>query len=1432
MLSLWKLRVGAEEYYLGQVADGIDDYYSGAGETRGQWIGAASSALGLADGVTGDELRAVLAGLSPGTGLTPNGDQVRTWRNRVPGFDLTFSAPKSVSVLYALGDPLVRAEVVEATNTAVEEAIAWLERDACFVRRGSNNRASKPAPFEQFGTRRLRGAGFIAAGFRHRTSRAGDPHLHTHVLVANVTRGPDGKWSALDGQALYRSKLAAGALYQSVLRNELARRLGVEWNTVHNNVADIAGIPRRVLKHFSKRRAEIEDELERLGLDGPDAAREAMLATRRKRADIDHETLDQQWEADAATVDYGPDDITELLASARGIDGHEDLSDPAHVTVNGTDHQTGERFEQLVSVADFVARVAVRLPDTDSTVTRHEVQNTVAATLTRNGNSNLVERLTDAVLASPELVPLPIEDGADAGFEQRWTTRRLLDIEADLLTMFHAPNSVHHCVDEAFVEEQIAAAGGTLGSDQLDTVRRVCTQGRQVEVVVGRAGTGKTYTMNTVRRVLQASGRHLIGVGPSARAARELGEGAGIDSYTVPRFLKVADQLTSAHVVVVDEGAMTGTIDLWNVCRSARSVGAKVVLVGDHHQLPEVNAGGGFAAALDAAGDQAAHLTVNRRQREPWEHTALDHLRNGNVAQAWEQYLEHDRIVLADTVGHIHDRAVTDWWNSYVAGSNAQLLAGTRNEARALNALARLQLAESGQLGNDTLTVNDREFRTGDRIVLLQNAPGQLDLDTGRTCRVDNGMIATITAINSSTSEIDIALGNGRRLRLASAYVSAGNIDHGYATTIHKAQGMTCDDIYVVGPTGLYREAGYVALSRARNTAHLYATTKDAALVGERPHTTEGIPLPSERVGDPGGDMLDTLERSQAKAFASSLAPNLTAVATTANSHRLDALRQRHAAITTATRELQAAGLTDPTQAARALHRALSHRSRMEPGRRVNALDWDNVGTITYLHDSIGAATVQFTTSDGKHTRTKTLPWSEIKPIDQPDTVELTETAARYFDDAHSELERHLDEWNTALGTYDIAPDEPAIIPAAIEHRTRQLTHRFRSTPPPWLRAWYGNRPADPTGAAVYDDELATLAAWRDTQHLDEHTPGYGPQPTNTASLAEWRQHLDRALDTRIWLLQHRPQLDPQQLPAIGLRAARARIAELEQLFATAPPDQRKIVDDILASDLPINDKAEALRLVQHSQSERRDWILEHWPNIIEHQELTALTDDADALAHWPTPLPHQAQAALDAVRATMADTPEDSTLIEIDAAIERHNPHHQLRHLTEQRAPLLDQLAALTDTLADPAMPHDLIQTHINRLRQRIADLDKRIDDTRTDTTLWEWGQRTDPDLAAALNRRTNHLAYQALESGAEWIDQLVENWAVDNHECDPNDLRRLIHEVAAYRERTRHTGPDPLGPAPLRTDLHADQWERLTSQVTSKHHLDPAEYAAPPSL
>ena len=311
MLSIWKLRVGAEAYYLEQVARGLDDYYTGAGESAGEWLGTGTAALGLAGLVTADDLHAVLAGLAPGTGLSPNGDQLRTWKGRVPGFDLTFSAPKSVSVLYALGDPIVRAEVVDAHQRPSTDALGWFEREACFVRRGSNNRMIAGA---SAGCRRMRATGFVAAAFRHRTSRAGDPQLHSHVLVANIARGPDGRWTALDGQALYRSARAAGALYQSVLRDQLSRRLGVEWRPVRNDLADIAGVPDRVLELFSKRRREIEDELERQGASGLEAGNAAALATRSAKTVVDASTLDARWREEAASVRY---DSADIDAAAR-----------------------------------------------------------------------------------------------------------------------------------------------------------------------------------------------------------------------------------------------------------------------------------------------------------------------------------------------------------------------------------------------------------------------------------------------------------------------------------------------------------------------------------------------------------------------------------------------------------------------------------------------------------------------------------------------------------------------------------------------------------------------------------------------------------------------------------------------------------------------------------------------------------------------------------------------------------------------------------------------------------------------------------------------------------------------------------------------------------------------------------------------------------
>ena len=239
--------------------------------------------------------------------------------------------------------------------------------------------------------------------------------------------------------------------------------------------------------------------------------------------------------------------------------------------------------------------------------------------------------------------------------------------------------------------------------------------------------------------------------------------------------------------------------------------------------------------------------------------------------------------------------------------------------------------------------------------------PGQVDLDTGRRCRVDNGMIATITP-STTTSRVSTSPSRPADASDSTGdYVHSGAVDHGYATTIHKAQGVTCDHIHVVGPAGLYREAAYVALSRARRSAHLYATTRDAATIGEPAHTT-GIPLPTENLDDPEADIINALTQSRAKQFVTRNPPTST--------HRRPRqhLQPRPSQRPTTPHQRRHRRSQKPDSPTRAqpfeeLRLAEEHRSPMNVGGRVNARDWDNVGTIERLHDTIGNASVRFATA-------------------------------------------------------------------------------------------------------------------------------------------------------------------------------------------------------------------------------------------------------------------------------------------------------------------------------------------------------------------------------------------------------------------------------------------------------------------------------------
>src|SRR3954449_3213663 len=225
MLSLGKLAAGpdAGRYYEEAVARGREDYYAGEGEAPGQWIGAGAATLALQGSVDDGQVGHLLAGEDPATGVLLGR---KITEGRVAGFDVTFKAPKSVGILFGIGEPEIARALRECHNAAVADAIRYLEREACQARRGKD------------GLTQVKGRGLVAAAFGHRTSRAGDPLLHTHVVVANGTQGPDGRWTALDGRALYQQQKTAGYAYQAALRRRLTDTLGVRWHEVENGVAD------------------------------------------------------------------------------------------------------------------------------------------------------------------------------------------------------------------------------------------------------------------------------------------------------------------------------------------------------------------------------------------------------------------------------------------------------------------------------------------------------------------------------------------------------------------------------------------------------------------------------------------------------------------------------------------------------------------------------------------------------------------------------------------------------------------------------------------------------------------------------------------------------------------------------------------------------------------------------------------------------------------------------------------------------------------------------------------------------------------------------------------------------------------------------------------------------------------------------------------
>ncbi len=833
MLSLAK---AVKDYYLQKLGEisPREDYYLRGGAASGVWRGNGVAELDLAGTVNAEGLVRLFDGEHPGTGERL-GRQLR--KDGVAAWDVTFSADKSVSLLWALSDKETRRQVLEAFDKATTEAFEYLESVASSTRGASKtpvvNDNGDPV-LNDNGTPRFRvetwpipTAGFVAASFTEFTSRADDPQLHTHVVVANKVKGNDGIWRSIDGRLLYRHQLAAGYLHEAVLRRELTRRLGVRWQPVHNGMADIEGFTRHQIDVFSRRRHQLEEWRQEQGLPDTAAARQvAVLATRDPKQDRLLEDLEVEWWQRADQVGLTAKRVASVTGHSRDVTPADPLA----------------LFDRLASPDGLTAQA--------STFAKPEVVKEIAAAVPGGGTRGEIEALADMFLDTREVVPvLPgrdiessdvVEDltigeplgavGVSRPMRQhngklfpgtanrQYTTVELLATEQRIIEQaIGGVAAGRWVVPDRFVQARLRRHRH-LTDGQREMVRCFASSGNVFDIGIGPAGTGKTAVMAVISQLAALTGTPILGTALAARAAAGLETATGIRSTTLARLLGQtgdARGLAPGVVVVVDEAGMVGTRQLAAVSDLVDRAEGKLILIGDDHQLPEIDAGGLFRALASRL--PTVRLTDNIRQEHSWERVALAELRNGSVDEAVEAYRQHRRLIIGQDRDDAIARAVRDWYRHVtVVGDLADgLLIATDNDTVAeLNEQARSHLTASRGLSGPTVDTGERTFQAGDRILCRRN---QDRLD------VLNGDLGTVVAVDPRQMTLTVRLDRDPETReLPGWYLTAGHADYGYALTGHKAQGVTTGRTFTIIAGGTNREWAYVAMSRGRQANTLY----------------------------------------------------------------------------------------------------------------------------------------------------------------------------------------------------------------------------------------------------------------------------------------------------------------------------------------------------------------------------------------------------------------------------------------------------------------------------------------------------------------------------------------------------------------------------------------------------------------------------------
>ncbi|WP_165575975.1 MobF family relaxase [Rothia aeria] len=796
-------------------------------------------------------------------GIEPTHAQLRQFiaenskkhQTAIAGFDLVFTPSKSVSIAWGLGDKQLRKDIEAAHEHAIQDVVRHLENNVIMTRRGHNG-------IRQIDTKN----GIIGTKFRHYDSRAGDPNLHDHVVIANRVEGEDDKWSSIDGRTLYQYGVECSELYNSRVQQYVTEKTGLQFEPRMQNgkpIHEIVGISDEMVRAFSSRRGDISAELDRVkakfvadnGYEPSEKqliklAQQATLATRPAKSE-------------ARSLE---DLHTEWVAAAHALSDHG-----VHVPV---DHQLTEslktaslNYEQ--SVLQGARQEAYSTPleaHTDAVLSRlEEARSTWRRThinaettryvrelgLNETQDKGLISSIRQSVAS--DSLPLHIKDTrlTPREYLRKDGTSQYQRIDAELFTSERVLAAEHKILDAASravipastvdvfelaaqkKRAELAEQGHTLPAGQEAMARAFATSDKLLVVGIGAAGAGKTTSTRLAVDAIEASGNRVIGMAPTAAAAAVMRSEMRINADTVDKILtdwqsgKASVDVRPGDVLLVDEAGMIATPKMEKILTLAQERGALVRALGDYRQLSAVGSGGALRLVDREIG--AVHLDELFRFKNPEEAAATLALREPPLVgtdKPFEFYKDNGRIVAGDA-----DAMIEDVFRGYSAdiqaGKQSIMIASTNETVTRLNDLAQAHAIEHGQVSTGAGAValhNSSRAHVGDTIVTRKNAR-RLIVNSGQDF-VKNGDLWRVTDLHDDGRITAQHLAHGGKVTLPAGYVQE-SVELGYASTIHRAQGSTVDTAHALVDASTDRAGAYVALTRGREHNQLYVALAD-----------------------------------------------------------------------------------------------------------------------------------------------------------------------------------------------------------------------------------------------------------------------------------------------------------------------------------------------------------------------------------------------------------------------------------------------------------------------------------------------------------------------------------------------------------------------------------------------------------------------------